>query len=70
MYACGYKDKDDDLSSYGMFAGPSPNLEDMLDIVPQEDTRRAYVIRFNVNGTDDELYRWNPLKEVWRRIGR
>jgi hypothetical protein len=72
MYACGYANYEgrDDIKSFGMFAGPTPNLEDMLNIIPQEEEREAYIIRFNPNGTDDILYRWWQKKEVWKRVRR
>lgn len=62
-YACGYKEGE---SSYGMFHGPFPVLLDALEIVPEKESPCPYIIRFNLDGTDEELYVWR--KDRWVKV--
>lgn len=57
-YAIG---QDDGNGGYGMWNGPTPSLQDMLDIDGRDDN--TVLIRFNVDGTDDLIYRWT--RESW-----
>jgi len=79
-YACGYETRwmgDVLRLSYAMFAGPFPELEQALDCVPSLNTvedlarrEKACVIRFNLDGTDEVLYRWTHPRTgpgKWKR---
>ncbi len=67
-YACGYQDgRPGHEESYGMFAGPVPELEVMLDVVPDED-RTAYLFRFDPDGTSEKLYRWSRKRRAWKKM--
>lgn len=63
-YACGYEDKP---NSFGMFHGPNPDLKQMLDVVPDREDESPCIIRFNLDGTDEVLYRWDESKRCWRK---
>lgn len=66
-YAAGFYDG----VSWGMFAGPTPNLEELLDAVPPFDEKRrpAYIIRFTggegLDGTWDTIRKWNNDVNNW-----
>ena len=71
VYAIGYEDRKSSVlntTSYGMTHGPTPNLNNMLEVVPDEDTRTAYIIRFNLDGTDEPIYQWHKQKMKWVRF--
>lgn len=55
-YACG---SEYTLFSFGMWYGPTTSLENCLEQVPSCLRPVAWIFRFNVDGTDDKLYRWN-----------
>jgi len=63
-YAVGYEEKP---GSYGMTDGPSPSLQEMLEVVPDEPRKWPCVVRFNKDGTDEILYRWDWKKGCWKR---
>ena len=75
MYACGYQG-DERKNEFGMFWGPMPDLEAALDVVPglfdgeEVRNRKACILRFNSNGTDEVLYEWSEARQLWRRVGR
>ena len=66
MYAIGYHQG---KSSYGMAYGPTDQLKEMLEIVPDEKDP-AFIFRFNADGTDEHLYKWNKKREAWVRRGK
>ena len=55
IYACGYVHG---RESYGMWAGPTDDLSDLLDRVPDEKLD-AVILRFNVDGTNEIAYKWD-----------
>ena len=63
VYAAGYEKTP---LSFGMWAGPTPILAEMLEMVP--DGPNPCIIRFNIDGTDDVLYRWNEEHNDWRLV--
>lgn len=64
VYACGYERKP---NSFGMFHGPNPDLYEMLEVVPDEPDNSPCLIRFNLDGTDEVLYRWRDGRWVRNR---
>lgn len=50
-------------NNFGMKHGPSPKLEEMLEVYGDEDD---YIIEFPPDGTDHEAYRWKNGK--WEKI--
>ena len=62
LYGCGYEETP---GSFGMFHGPNPNVEQMLEVVPDDSIKKPCLIRFNKNGTDEVLYRWH--QDRWIR---
>lgn len=59
-YGCGFAGDDDGLS-IGMFAGPFPDLQTALEVVPlavPAKARDAVVVRFNADSTDSIVARW------------
>lgn len=72
MYACGWEvvwKGDDPKVDYGMWAGVFPNVEQALDSEPPRDSitniakaNTAVIVRFNLNGTDEVIYRWQVPK--------
>lgn len=65
VYAAGYKEGKD---SYGMFDGPTPDLHSLLTRAVPEDKGKAYIIRFNLDGTNNSIYVWSPAETRWRTI--
>ncbi len=63
VYACGYEEK---KGSYGMFHGPNPILDEMLEVVPEDAHLKAVIIRYNLDGTDEVIYQWS--KDRWVRF--
>jgi hypothetical protein len=66
MYAVGYKELG--RESYGMFDGPTPKLEEMLEVVPRE-SKPCYIFKYNSDGTEERIYQWQNdkwKKCVWR----
>ena len=61
VYAAGYEEKP---GSFGMFYGPSTSLSAILDAVPCE--ANPCIIRFNLDGSDEVLYRWNDASCSWK----
>jgi hypothetical protein len=61
LYSIGYQDAP---HSYGMAFGPTPNLGDMLDVVPGED-RPAFIFQFKDN-SEKRVYHWNSTKSRWQ----
>lgn len=45
-----------DGDSIGFTYGPTPLVQEMLDLTGSSD--RDVIVRFNVDGTDDIIYRW------------
>jgi hypothetical protein len=64
VYACGYEYAP---GSYGMYNGPTPVLLDLLESVPIMETldSKPCIIRFNMDGTDEVLYRWDDPNHTW-----
>ena len=54
MYAIGTEHK---RGEFGMWQGPNPELIEMLEVVGK--SRRDCILRFNLDGTDEVLYRWH-----------
>lgn len=81
MYACGWETVwagDKPTASYGMFAGPFPRVESALEVVPEKarslteiaQGRTPVIVRFNLDGTDEVIYRWYVSRTgtpCWRR---
>lgn len=65
VYACGYEHKP---NSFGMFHGPNPSLEEMLEVVPDEPENNPCLIKFTdyPEGTNEILYRWKNNK--WKPV--
>lgn len=62
MYGAGYKDLS---GGYAMFAGPNPDLSEILTFTPSgplKDT--AVILRFE-KGREKEIYRWSD-DQGWR----
>ena len=60
--------------SFGVFAGPFDGISEVLETVPPRGTleaiakeSRAVIVRYNLDGTDDVVYRWQvgPNKQKW-----
>jgi len=49
---------------FGMWFGPHPSEKEMLDTVGMGEKSR--IIRFNTDGTDDVLWRWENNR--WIRM--
>ena len=65
VYAAGYEENP---GSFGMFAGPTPHVKDLLDSIPRENHGfDACIIRFNLDGSDDVVYRWDEIQFIWKR---
>jgi len=65
MYAAGYAK---DEHNMGMFAGPSPNLMEMLEVIPDDD-QPAFIVYFGpIDGEHVLLYRWHRGKQAWIRL--
>ena len=60
-YACGYEHKP---GSFGMWHGPNPVLEEMLEAIP-EDGPNPVIIEFKLDGTDEVIYRWDAEDDCW-----
>ncbi len=60
MYGIG---ESDGKGGYGMWAGPVPDENTMLETVGH--TNNSCIIKFNESGTDEVIWRWNTIKEVW-----
>ena len=62
-YGIGYEDID---NSFGMSKGPTPRIMEFLEVVPYvEPDSKPCIIRFNLDGTDEVLYRWDKNKLAW-----
>lgn len=64
MYGIG---ENKEKEEYGMWEGPNPLLSDMLEVVGKSNV--STIIRFNLDGSFTELYRWKEgcwvkIKEV------
>lgn len=66
VYAMGHKDRP---NSYGMINGPTPVLEEMLELTGGED---CYIIQFdpgpNGEHTNKECYRWDVDSTSWVKL--
>lgn len=68
VYAAGYQRG---THSYGMLAGPNPDLRQMLDFVPDlEDGEDADVYIFKITEHSDDvqherIYRWGKKSSKW-----
>lgn len=54
-----------------VYDDPTSDLEEKLNVVPDDSSTRAVILRINFNGTMDEVYEWvNTLTLVghWQRI--
>lgn len=71
LYAAGYKirsGKKKTVVDYSMWGGPTPSLENMLNTVPQDYDIETIILRYNLDGTEEELYFWNTARQRWIRI--
>lgn len=78
VYAIGYEDAPGHM---GMWFGPTPVLQSCLEAVPSPcdevatrtspdpgaKDRPAFIIRFNMDGSNEKLYRWGGESEEWVR---
>lgn len=56
VYAAGHRDKD---NSYGMYAGPTPHLDQLLaDVGREEDVIFEYYMKGDGKRADRKLYEW------------
>jgi hypothetical protein len=62
VYAAGYEEKP---GSFGMFDGPTPSIKEILQSMPCGIN--PCIIRFNLDGTDEVLYRWDVTTNNWKR---
>lgn len=58
LYACGVEHN---RGEYGMYDGPTPNLNDLLESYGQEN---AVIVQFRGELTD-VIYRWDILEDRW-----
>jgi hypothetical protein len=65
IYAAGYEEEP---GSFGMFYGPVLDLLEVLHVVPHGI--RPCIIRFNKDGSDEVLYRWDDIEKSWKIQGR
>jgi hypothetical protein len=61
IYAASYEEKP---GSFGMYDGPTPSLHEILESVPCGVN--PCIIRFNLDGSEQVLYRWNEEKHSWK----
>lgn len=59
------------VTRVGMVAGPfETEVEavevDPIPLVDELDLGHTYVFRFNPDGTDSKLWRWNAIESMWR----
>ena len=64
VYAAGYEEQP---GSFGMFDGPTPSLIEILESIPCGTN--PCIVRFNLDGSDDVLYRWDDTKHIWKKQG-
>lgn len=62
-YGIGYDHGD---GTFGMTHGPCA-LEVLLEIVGEY---RSVLVRFNADGSDDVVYRWDDVARGWRAMRR
>lgn len=48
---------------FGMYCGPVPTEEDLLEV--EGSSNNDYLIRFNMDGSEDLLWRWDMKEESW-----
>ena len=46
----------------GMTHGPTPNLQEMLEVVPETKDGLSVIVRFNQDGGDEILYRFRQFR--------
>ena len=63
MYAIG---QDDGEGGYGMWHGPNPSLQDMLDVYGRDND--TVLICFNPDGSNEVFYRWTAME--WMKVIR
>lgn len=63
MYGIGHADQE---GGFGIADGLCPDLQVMLDVIPDED-RPAFIIYFD-NHTDELLYRWHRGRQAWIKL--
>jgi hypothetical protein len=61
VYAAGYEEKP---GSFGMYDGPTPSLQEILESIPCGVN--PCVIRFNLDGSEQVLYRWDDTDNSWK----
>jgi hypothetical protein len=61
IYAAGYEEKP---GSFGMYDGPTPSLHEILESVPCGVN--PCIIRFNLDGTEEVIYRWDTSSNSWK----
>jgi putative ATPase len=61
MYAAGVEHSPNE---FGMYDGPTPNLNDLLD---QEGQENSVIIQFNGDESEEILYRWDASGDRWIR---
>lgn len=64
MYAIG--EWDEVKESSGMWAGPTPDVKQVLNEVGKSN--QSTIFRFNSDGTDEPIYKWNESLKRWIRI--
>ncbi|HDZ25752.1 MAG TPA: hypothetical protein ENH65_04480 [Candidatus Aminicenantes bacterium] len=63
MYAIG---EEHSPGEFGMWAGPIPIEKAMLEMEGESDKSR--IIRFNKDGTDAVIWKWNDEDLVWEEF--
>lgn len=64
MYAIGEWDEVNESS--GMWAGPTPDLKQVLEEIGKSN--QSTIFRFNPDGTDEPIYKWNESLKRWIRV--
>lgn len=52
----------------GMFDGPTPHLEDLLNIDPGDNPGHVAKIYELTGETSEEIYRWSKVREEWVKV--
>lgn len=61
MYAIGFVDPDG--TSVGMTDGPTEDVQNMLDVFPDSDSRPCFIFEFWMR--ELPIYRWHSRRQEW-----
>jgi hypothetical protein len=65
FYAAGYADPRDGFTTFGMFAGPSTDLDEVRAACPMSDTRLAFIFRFDSPSSQTPIECWADDSGKW-----